>query len=94
MKSYDVDDLAKKLKALANDKRLEILYLIANEELSVGDIEKKLNLSQSALSQHLAVLRRENVVSTRRKAQTIYYTIKSDVIKQIFVLLKSLFTID
>ena len=70
------------MKAIANEKRLKILYQIENKELSVGEIEKKVDLSQSALSQHLAVLREENVVKTRRDAQTIYYGIKDDKIKQ------------
>lgn len=91
MSNQKVDNLAKKLKALANDKRLEILYHITDDELSVGQIEKIVNLSQSALSQHLAVLRRENVVKTRRNAQTIYYAIKDDNIKKILAVLRDLY---
>lgn len=90
MSGEKFDDLAKKLKALANKNRLGILYHIADGESSVGQIEKVLDISQSALSQHLAVLRRENVVKTRRDAQTIYYTIEDDVIKQILAVLKTL----
>lgn len=65
------------LKALSNEKRLLILVALYKNEQCVGDLEKFVNLSQSALSQHLARLRRDGVVKTRRDAQTIYYSIKN-----------------
>ena len=68
-------DAAQLLKALANEKRLQILCLLTAGERSVGDINALLDLSQSALSQHLAVLRAEGLVQTRREAQTIYYAL-------------------
>lgn len=71
------------LKVMSNEWRLLILCHLANGDESVGELEKKLSLSQSALSQHLAVLRRENLVSTRREAQTIYYSIASEDAKAI-----------
>jgi len=82
---------AKKLKALANVNRLKVLYLISNQELSVGKIEKEIDLSQSALSQHLAILRNYDIVKTRRSAQTIYYKLKDDKIRQIMELLEKIF---
>ena len=63
------------LKALANDKRLMILCLLVEGERAVGDLNARLDLSQSALSQHLAVLRDEDLVRTRREAQTIFYAL-------------------
>ena len=68
-------DAAQLLKALANENRLQVLCLLAEGERSVGDINALLDLSQSALSQHLAVLRAEGLVQTRREAQTIYYAL-------------------
>src|SRR5690606_9138202 len=68
-------EAAKLLKALANERRLQVLCLLAGGERSVGDINELLALSQSALSQHLAVLREEGLVDTRREAQTIYYSL-------------------
>ena len=68
-------DAAQLLKALANEKRLMILCLLVGQERSVGDLNQHVDLSQSALSQHLALLREEGLVSTRRDAQTIYYTL-------------------
>jgi len=71
------------LKAMGNIKRMQILYALREGEVSVGGLEKVVDLSQSALSQHLAVLRKEDVVKTRRDAQTIYYSIKSDLVVKI-----------
>lgn len=79
------------LKALGNEKRLEVLFHLRNKELNVGEMEKIVGLSQSALSQHLAVLRAENLVQTRREAQTIYYSIKSDKVVAVLALLDKLF---
>lgn len=63
------------LKALSNEKRLAIICSIYNEEKSVGELEDIIGLSQSALSQHLARLRKDKLVKTRRQAQTIYYSL-------------------
>lgn len=63
------------LKALANEKRLQVLCLLAGGERSVGEMQGLLDLGQSALSQHLAVLRDEDLVRTRREAQTIFYAL-------------------
>src|SRR5690606_21798471 len=64
-------DAAQLLKALANERRLQVLCLLAGGERSVGELNALLDLSQSALSQHLAVLREEGLVRTRRKAQPL-----------------------
>ncbi len=66
---------AELLKTLGNPQRLRILCLLVDGEYSVGEINAHLPLSQSALSQHLAVLREQALVETRREAQTIYYTL-------------------
>lgn len=64
------------LKAMSNRNRLLILCQLQEGEKSVGTLEKLIGLSQSALSQHLARLRRDNLVTTRREAQTIYYSLQ------------------
>jgi len=66
------------LKAIANESRLLILCNLEGKELSVTELNDQLDLSQSALSQHLAVLRKDGLVKTRRESQTIYYSL-SDV---------------
>ena len=65
------------LKALSNDKRLIIVCLLQKGEKNVGELEEIIGLSQSALSQHLARLRQDGIVKTRREAQTIYYSLNS-----------------
>lgn len=66
------------LGALANQKRLMILSHLFQGELSVNTLAQKVQLSQSALSQHLAKLRKVGIVSTRREGQTIFYKSVSD----------------
>lgn len=64
------------LKSLANPHRLLILCVLGEGELPVGALNERVALSQSALSQHLAVLRAEGLVSTRRESQTIHYAVR------------------
>ena len=66
------------LKAMSNQHRLMILCQLVPGEKCVGDLEQIVGLSQSALSQHLARLRRDSLVSTRREAQTIYYSLAGE----------------
>lgn len=66
------------LKAMSNQSRLQILCQLNEGEKSVGELERIVGLSQSALSQHLARLRRDKLVKTRREAQTIYYSLLGD----------------
>ncbi len=68
-------DAARLLKSIANEKRLQVLCLLAEGERSVGELNAQLDLSQPALSQHLALLREDGLVRTRREAQTILYSI-------------------
>ncbi|MCE8019108.1 winged helix-turn-helix transcriptional regulator [Halomonas sp. MCCC 1A11036] len=77
-----IDEATALLKALANDNRLRILCLLDGSELSVTELNQRLALSQSALSQHLAILRREGLVSTRRASQTIYYSLQGEQARQ------------
>ena len=66
------------LKALGNVRRLMIVCeLLRQGEVSVGDLATRLDMGQSALSQHLARLRVLGLVATRREAQTIYYALAS-----------------
>ncbi len=63
------------LKSIANDRRLIILCELVKGERSVGELEAIAELSQSALSQHLAKLREARLVKTRRESQSIYYSL-------------------
>ncbi len=82
------------MKTLANDKRLHILCAIWRKEMSVGDLEEIVGLSQSALSQHLARLRREGTVKTRRDAQTIYYSIECEKAKKMMEAIYNIYCMD
>ncbi len=79
------------LKAMANERRLQILCILHEQELSVGELCVKLQLSQSALSQHLAWLRRDGLVSTRKEAQTVFYSLSSQDVKEMIRLLHDLY---
>lgn len=85
------DAASKLLKALANDKRLMILCSLAEGELSVSALNERINLSQSALSQHLAKLREDGMVNTRRQSQTIYYSLASNQVRQLIDLLHRMY---
>lgn len=63
------------LKSIANPHRLLILCVLLNGEQTVGELNQQVALSQSALSQHLAVLRTQNLVSTRREGQHVFYQV-------------------
>jgi len=80
------------LTAMANEKRLQILCELSDQELSVGALAERVDLSQSALSQHLAKLRAMNLVSTRRDAQTIYYSVTSPMIVPVLNTLENMFS--
>ena len=79
------------LKAMANPSRLMILCQLAEGEKSVGEMESVIGLSQSGLSQPLAVLRRKGIVSTRREAQTIFYSLASKEVEEIMAALYRVF---
>jgi len=75
--SRHAEDAASFLKLMANPHRLMILCHLLDGEMSVGQLNGHLPLSQSALSQHLAMLRNNGMVTTRREQQTIYYSLAS-----------------
>lgn len=82
---------AQLLKALSNERRLMILCQLGDGELAVGQIQARVELSQSALSQHLAVLRSEGVVETRREGQTIFYRISNPAAVKVVATLAEIF---
>lgn len=84
-------DATRLLKALANEKRLMLLCLLVEGERSVGELNARVELSQSALSQHLAVLRQDGLVTTRREAQTIYYAVAPGPAQQVIATLHDVY---
>jgi DNA-binding transcriptional ArsR family regulator len=85
------DQAAIILKSISNKSRLLILCQLVKGEKSVGELEELIGLSQSALSQHLAVLRKHKLVKTRRDAQMIFYTMRGSQAPAIMTALYDLF---
>ncbi|MGE3970978.1 MAG: ArsR/SmtB family transcription factor [Porticoccaceae bacterium] len=79
------------LKAMGNRNRLMVLCTLHDGELSVGELNARIPLSQSALSQHLATLRRAGLVATRRESQTIYYRLGDAAASAVIATLHGLF---
>jgi len=84
-------DAAELMKALGNESRLMILCVLGNGEQSVGDLNDMIPLSQSALSQQLARLRRDGLVKTRRESQTIYYSLADGPADRVIGVLQDIF---
>ena len=85
-------EAAQMLKALSNEKRLMILCkLLEHGEMSVNALIFDVGLSQSAMSQHLARMREEKIVDTRRDAQQIFYRVANPKVREILMALKRTF---
>lgn len=79
------------LKALSNENRLLVMCNLCDGELTVGELQKRIGVSQSALSQHLARLRHDDLVQTRRESQTIYYSLMDDKVSRLIAVLYELY---
>lgn len=79
------------LRALSNEKRLMILCQLGEGEMAVGQLLPLVGLSQSALSQHLAKLRDEALVSTRRDGTTIFYRIADPAVLKVIAVLAEIY---
>lgn len=77
------DQASELLKALANRHRLLIICQLIDGERSVGELAEFLSLRDSTVSQHLALLRKDGLVSARREAQTIFYSISSEPAREV-----------
>ena len=87
----NASDAVSLLKGLANESRLMIMCVLSEGEISVGQLNERIQLSQSALSQHLAVLREQELVRTRRESQTIYYSLSDTAAMNIIELLHDVY---
>jgi DNA-binding transcriptional ArsR family regulator len=87
----NASDAVNLLKGLANESRLMIMCVLSEGEVSVGQLNQRIKLSQSALSQHLAVLREQALVQTRRESQTIYYRLADTAAMSIIELLHDVY---
>lgn len=92
MLQHSAGEAAGMMKLLANENRLLILcQLAAAREMTVGELTQAVGLSQSALSQHLARLRADNLLATRREGQTVRYRIADARVGRILNLLKTIY---
>ena len=81
---------ARMCQVFTSPKRLEILNLLRDTELSVGKLAKLAKLRQANLSQHLGILREKGIVKTRRKGTTIYYSLANSKIIKAFDLIREM----
>ena len=96
--SPDLDQLMRKarkasdfLKALSHENRLMLLCLLSERERSVTELENILSLRQPTVSQQLARLRLDGLVSTRRDGKTIYYSLADDDVRRVIAVIYSIF---
>ncbi len=87
----NADDAAQFLKLIANTNRLLILCHLLAGEANVGQLEQHLGVSQPALSQHLARMRQEGVLTTRRRGQQIFYSIRDNRVLTLLQTLNGMF---
>ena len=79
-------DLSELFKIFGDSTRIKIINILLEEELCVNDISKKTNVSQSAVSHQLRILKTSKLVKYRKEANTVYYSLDDDHIKEIFEL--------
>lgn len=89
--SHAADEASDFLKSLASPVRLRILCMIIGREASVGELADSLGVRQSVASQHLALLRKDGLVKTRREGQTIWYALADDRVVRVMEVLQSTF---
>lgn len=87
----NVQEASALLKSLANPSRLIVLCALVTREHTVGELEELTGLSQSAISQHLARLRDEQVVHTRRDAQRVFYSLSDARVQALLETLHGIF---
>ncbi len=85
------DEAARLMKALSNRNRLMILCRLTDGERQVGDLAVEVGLSQSALSQHLALLRQDGLVAARRDGVAMHYAIADPAVARVIALLAEIY---
>ncbi len=88
------DEASEFLKSLASPVRLKILCLLGSRECSVGELADAMGVRQSVASQHLALLRKDDIVTSRRDGQTIWYSLADPRVMRIMEVMQALFCVD
>ncbi len=87
----DIDRASRALKAMSHPLRLKILCTLGEQEVSVQDIVENVGTSQSNISQHLAILRDKDILSTRKDANRVYYKIGDPRLLQLISMMRAVF---
>ncbi len=87
----DIDRASRALKAMSHPLRLKILCTLGEQEISVQDIVENVGTSQSNISQHLAILRDKDILSTRKDANRVYYKIGDPRLLQLISMMRAVF---
>ena len=87
----DIELAARSLKAMSHPLRLKILCILGSEEVSVQDIVDKVGTSQSNISQHLAILRDKEILSSRKDANRVYYRVGDERTLRLISLMREVF---
>ncbi len=88
---FDTGSANQILTAIANENRMKVLCLLLENEHTVTELCNAIGLAQSPLSQHLAKLRKLELVGTRRDGQLVYYHLKSEAVRDLLGMLKRLY---
>lgn len=91
MKETEVNDLALLMKSISHPIRLQILCLLQNSELSVGELRKGMQTSGANISQHLNIMRHQGIIASRKEANFIYNRIADQRIIALMKTMKQLF---
>jgi DNA-binding transcriptional ArsR family regulator len=78
-------------KAMAHPARVHILELLKGGELNVTDLQDRLGIESSSVSQHLSVLRQRNIVTSRKSGTTVYYRLRDPEVLQLFEVIRRIF---
>ncbi len=91
MQNSQIEDIARLLKSIAHPIRLKILCLLQDEELSVGDILLTIQTTNGNISQHLAILRNQGIIVSRKDANYIYNRIADPRVLELMESMQELF---
>jgi ArsR family transcriptional regulator len=91
MKSEQISDLAALLKSISHPFRLQILCLLQDKEMTVGELSKAIKTTDANVSQHLSILRHQGIITTRKEANFIYNRLVDDRVTRLIETMQGLF---
>ncbi|KPK33984.1 MAG: ArsR family transcriptional regulator [Nitrospira bacterium SG8_35_1] len=91
MKSEQISDLAMLLKSISHPFRLQILSLLQDKEMTVGELSKAIKTTDANVSQHLSILRQQGIITTRKEANFIYNSLIDDRVTRLIETMQVLF---